>query len=62
MTKTFWGGIVAACAGLLGIFGIDVSADTQTAIINGSPLSAARSCLPYPHGAAKRRVERVPCC
>ena len=35
MTKTFWGGIVAACSGLLGIFGIDVSADTQTAIING---------------------------
>lgn len=35
MTKTFWGGIVAACAGLLGIFGIDVSADSQTAIING---------------------------
>jgi|GEM_PF-4560186 len=35
MTKTFWGGIVTACAGLLGIFGIDVSADTQTVIING---------------------------
>lgn len=35
MTKTFWGGIVAACAGLLGIFGIDVSADSQAAIING---------------------------
>ena len=35
MTKTFWGGLVTACAGLLGIFGIDVSADSQSAIING---------------------------
>ena len=26
---------MTACAGLLGIFGIDVSADTQTVIING---------------------------
>ena len=34
-TKTFWTGLVIALAGLLGIFGIDVSGDTQAAIVNG---------------------------
>lgn len=34
-TKTFWAGLVTALAGLLSIFGIDVSGDTQAAIVNG---------------------------
>lgn len=34
-TKNFWAGLVTALAGLLSIFGIDVSGDTQAAIVNG---------------------------
>lgn len=34
-SKTFWAGLVTALAGLLSIFGIDVSGDTQAAIVNG---------------------------
>ena len=44
-TKTFWAGLVTALAGLLSIFGIDVSGDTQAAIVNGiSAIATVGGC------------------
>lgn len=34
-SKTFWGAIIAAGAGLAGIFGGSVTAEEQSAIVNG---------------------------
>ncbi len=58
-TKTFWAGLVTALAGLLSIFGIDVSGDTQAAIVNGISAIAtvgARLSPPFPHGAITAKI------
>lgn len=34
-SRTFWGAIVAALSGLAGIFGVEVSAPEQEAIVSG---------------------------
>lgn len=40
-SKTFWGGVIAVLAGILGVFGYTLAADDQAALIDGGAAVAA---------------------